>query len=44
MQAINKFIYLNKEKNEDNISLIIMDCEMPVMNGFEASTKIYTKI
>ena len=30
-------------KNKEDISLIFMDCEMPVMNGMEASRKISTE-
>ena len=31
------FYNYNSIKNDTNIELIIMDCEMPIMNGYEAS-------
>eukprot|EP00828_Plagiopyla_frontata_P040213 TRINITY_DN5387_c0_g1_i1.p4 TRINITY_DN5387_c0_g1~~TRINITY_DN5387_c0_g1_i1.p4 ORF type:complete len:163 (-),score=43.97 TRINITY_DN5387_c0_g1_i1:96-584(-) len=43
-QAIEKFCLINKEESENNIKLIIMDCEMPQMNGYEASISINEKI
>lgn len=38
--AVEKFKLTNKPSSESYFSLIIMDCEMPIMNGFEASTLI----
>ena len=32
----NEFVNRN-EMNENHIKLIFMDCEMPIMNGYEAS-------
>lgn len=34
--AVNKFI-----ENNGNFNLILMDCQMPIMNGFEATIKIH---
>ena len=34
----------NKKESLNNIDVIIMDCEMPIMNGYEASKKIKDKI
>ena len=33
-EALEEFVKCNKEPNVDNIKIIIMDCEMPVLDGF----------
>ena len=38
--ALENFMKFNKKKSVKNIDIIIMDCEMPIMNGFESSLKI----
>jgi len=42
--AYDAFCLYNEIPGNDNIKLIIMDCEMPVMDGFEASKNINSKI
>ena len=42
--AYETFLNLNKKESVNNIDIIIMDCEMPIMNGYDASNKIREKI
>ena len=44
LAALNLFEKFNKNESIDNIDIIIMDCEMPIMDGFQSSEKIKHKI
>lgn len=40
-QAFQKYVKLiKKQDGENTIKLILMDCDMPVMNGFDATKNI----
>eukprot|EP00827_Trimyema_finlayi_P003075 TRINITY_DN2765_c0_g1_i1.p2 TRINITY_DN2765_c0_g1~~TRINITY_DN2765_c0_g1_i1.p2 ORF type:complete len:136 (-),score=13.50 TRINITY_DN2765_c0_g1_i1:69-476(-) len=43
-QALDLFQENNEKENENNIKVILMDCQMPIMNGFDACLKIKTLI
>ena len=43
-EAVEFFEIHNKVTSNNNIELIIMDCEMPIMNGFIATSEINNKI
>ena len=42
--AVEKFKLNNNSEGNDPFNIIIMDCEMPIMNGFEASSSILNLI
>lgn len=35
---------MNKQESKENLRLIVMDCNMPIMDGFEAAKEIMEKI
>jgi len=40
LRAVNGFDAIEKFKNNSDINLILMDVKMPVLNGYEAATRI----
>ena len=44
LEAYYLFKKHNSEVNKENFLLLIMDCEMPIMNGFESAKKIKKEV
>jgi len=43
-EAVEKLIQRNSQKDNENVKLVFMDCNMPIMDGFDAAKELRAKM